>query len=257
MDDLTRELYLWLLLSLRASGVILLLPGLPGRPWPTLPRVALAACLGFLLCGRVDGAAVPATTAPLVLALAGELALGLTLGFVSRKAFYAMEMGGRLIAMEIGLTAAPGVDSPTFDQEPVAGLLQLLAIALFFTFGGHLWVLGAFARSFAFAPAGRPALSSVATEAILQMTAQVISGGLRLAAPFLVLHLLLNLTFGLLGKVAPRLNVFMLSFGVINLVGLYLFAGAGLLFAHFLYSEFFAIPRNLGELLPLPTAAVP
>ena len=112
--------------------------------------------------GIVPSAPVPLGIWPLVSAVTAEVVLGLALGFVARMAFSSIEMAGRVISTEIGLTATPGLGVPEPSTEPLAALLSTFAVVMFFMLGAHHAVLTAFARSFQLAPAGRAAFSSEA-----------------------------------------------------------------------------------------------
>jgi flagellar biosynthetic protein FliR len=54
----------------------------------------------------------------------------------SRLAFAAVEMAGRLISTEIGLSAAPGMGVPEPASEPLAAMLSALPSCCFFSSAG-------------------------------------------------------------------------------------------------------------------------
>ncbi|MET0261544.1 MAG: flagellar biosynthetic protein FliR [Rariglobus sp.] len=248
-------LFAWLMVFLRALGLILLFPTLAGRPLPVMVRAALATCLATLLYNLVPHVqTVPPSVGSLVLAAASEVVLGLVMGWMGRLIFAAVEMAGRIISNEIGLTAIPGIDAPQPGQEPVATLLVTFAGVLFFIAGGHLGSIAAFARSFDFAPAGAAAFGPDAPERLVAATARVLELGVRIASPFIALNFLVTLAFAVLGRAVPRMQVFIISYSLRSLAGFALLAGSGGLLARYLWPEFYALPLRLLELLPMAGA---
>ena len=232
-------LFSWVFLFLRALGVVLLLPTLA-------TRIALAALLASLLAGLVP-VVVPETTFGLVSATAGEVLLGLALGFIIRMAFAAVEMAGRVMSSEVGLSATPGFGTPEASTEPLASLLYSLAVVLFFLFGAHLMALSAFARSFDLAPG--PMVGANAIEGIVNGSAHIIEIGLRIAAPFIALNFLVTIAFSALGRAVSRMQVFILSFPIRVLLGLGLLGSAGALIARYMNVEFTQIPQRMLQML--------
>jgi flagellar biosynthetic protein FliR len=243
-------LFAWMMVFLRGLGLILLLPTLGARPLPAMLRASLAALLASLLYGLVPHAeTLPAGNGHLILAALGEALLGMVFGFFGRLIFAAVDMAGRIITQEIGLSAAPGIDAPAPSTEPLAAFLSMFAGMLFFVFGGHFGALSAFARSFDFAAAGAPAFSPASIEHLVTGTAQVIELGFRIAAPFIAMNFLINLAFSVLGRAVPKMNVFILSYPLRFLIGCVLLAGSGALIARCLAPEFDRMPFQLLELV--------
>jgi flagellar biosynthetic protein FliR len=240
----------WLMVFLRGVGIVLLLPEMAGQSAPIMMRLGLAMCVATILTGILPPAPVPADAWGLMFATGGEVVLGLALGFVAQMAFAAVELAGRVISSEIGLSAAPGFSAGAMASAPVSSFLSAFAVVLFFLFDGHLAVLGAFARSFALAPPGHPFVNAGAASVVVEQTSHVIELGLHIAAPFLALNFLVTLSFSVLGRAVPRMNVFIMSASVRALAGIALLSGAGALIARYLYIEFDQLPTRLLQLLP-------
>jgi flagellar biosynthetic protein FliR len=243
-------LFTWVLIFLRAVGIVVLLPQMAGRSPPIIVRLGLAMALATLLVGVVPLAPLPASDWALAVAAGGEVLLGLAFGFVSQMLFSAVELAGRIASSEVGLSGSPGMSTPEMSSEPMAAFLSSFAMILFFLFGGHLLVLSAFARSFVLAPPGHPAFNVDAGNLMIGYTARIIELGVRMSAPFIALNFLVNLAFAALGRAVPRLSVFVLSMPVRGLAGLALLSGAGGLLARYLYGEVSDLPVRLLQLLP-------
>lgn len=242
-------IFTWLMVMLRSVGIVIQLPVVAGRPLPVTLQVGLCVGLASILAGIVPAAPFPAALWQLVTAAALEVILGFALGFVVRLSFAAIEMAGRIITSEIGLSATAGLGVPEPSHEPVAALLSTMAIVLFFLFGAHHTVLTAFARSFQIAPAGHAGFDSGAAMALVRDTSELIELGVRISAPFLALNFLVNLAFSVLGRAVPKMNVFIVSFSARAVLGLGLFSTAGGLIARYLYVEFGDVPIRMLQLM--------
>jgi flagellar biosynthetic protein FliR len=242
-------LYTWLMVFLRAVGVVILVPQMAGRAPPVMVRIGLGVFLATLLAGVVPAAALPTDYAGLILAAAGEVLLGLAFGFVAQLAFQAVEFAGHIISSEVGLSVSPGMMGPDMASDPMAAFLTSFAVVLFFLTNGHQAVLSAFARSFYLAAPGRPLVNLGAGDLLVRATAHVIEIGVRIAAPFIALNFLINLAFSVIGRAVPRMNVFVLSASVRGLAGLGLLSGAGALIGRYLLGEYANLPLQMLQLL--------
>lgn len=247
----TAYLLTWMLVFLRSVGVVMLLPTLAGRTIPIPVRVALSLCLAVILSGLVPEATMPTGYGLLVYAAAGELLLGLAMGFVVRMTFASVELAGRVISNEIGLSVQAGFGAPEPASEPVAAFMTGFTLVLFFLIGGHLMVLSAFARSFTLSHPGQPMIGTGAGEFFIQSTSHVIEMGLRMAAPFMALNFLINLAFSVLGRAVPKMNIFIVSFPVRSLLGLGLLSGGSALIARYMFAEFNNLPFDILRVLTL------
>jgi len=241
----------WMMVFLRSLGIILQLPVLAGRSLPVVVQIGLGACLATILAGIVPAAPLPSTLGGIGWAAAGEVMLGLLLGYMTRLTFNAVDMAGRIISPEIGLSASPGLGVPSPTSEPVAAFFSSFAVICFFLLRGHEMLLSAFAHSFRMAPAGHVSFDVGAPAALIQATGHVIEVAVRMAAPFIGMNFLVTLAFSVLGRAVPKMNVFTLSFPARTLTGLGLLATAGGLLVRYLFVEFGEAPLRMLQLLPI------
>jgi flagellar biosynthetic protein FliR len=232
--------------------ILMLMPGLTGQPMPVTMRLALGLTVAMLLAPVVPIPALVPTTLLHCWPRSAARCCGVVDGFVGRMAFYATEMAGRVIATEVGLTATPGIEAPTASNEPFASLMHRFAVVLYFAVGAHLLAIGAFARSFTFAPPGLAGLNSAAADQLIVITAKTSVSACSCGPRSLRAQLLGDLRLRSARRTVSKVNVFVLSMVARSLAGLALLGGAGVLIARYLLAAFERLPSDMLVYLPRP-----
>ncbi len=232
----------------RATGMMLLMPVFSGQMIPRQVRVALAFLLALTLAPVVlPGFPPPVTWVGGALQIIHELAVGAIMGLVSRLVFYALEVAGEYISVAIGLSLSANIDPFTSSRaSPANTMLVSLATILFLATNSHLWCLMAFSRSFEIIPPDG-GLGGHTADILISSTGRIFLIALQIAAPMLAISFLVNLCFATLGRAAPSLNVFVLSFPVQILAGLFLFGLTMTLTAHQIINVLRQIPELMLE----------
>ena len=183
----------WLMVFLRAVGVMYLLPMMGGRAPPIMLRLGMALGLAVIVSGIVPPTHIPYELGPLALGAAGEVAVGLVLGFVAQLAFSGVELAGRVISSEVGFSAAHGMSAPELASEPLAAFLGAFAIVIFFLAG--MLIVGLLTSLF-------QAVTGV-QEATLTFAPKLIAfAGLSLLLAPWLLHSLTEYTVGIFMRMA-------------------------------------------------------
>jgi flagellar biosynthetic protein FliR len=219
--------YGFLLVLARVSGVIVFVP-LPGfSAGPDSSRIVLALALTMALSPVWPA---PVLDDPVLGQLLGwmgaEAAFGLTVGVAVAFLLEGVQMGAQVIGLQAGYSYASTVNPDTeADTTTLQLLAQLFAGSLFFAFGFDRQVIRIMAKSLESVPSGSYVLNGPVAEAITRLGAGIFSIGLQLAIPVLALMLLLDIAFGVLGRLHSQLQLLGLSFGVKMLVGLAFLSG--------------------------------
>ena len=205
------------LVMLRCLGLVFTAPIFGHHSVPTLVKYGIAAALAVALA---KGAGTTAGTMPLMLAAPIELIIGLALGFVLSMGFSAIEMGGHVLSIQLGLSLA-AVFSPTDEDQSTAidPFFSVMAGLLFLAMNLHLAVVQALANSFVVYPVGGGWPADLALTGA-QTVALVVELGVRVALPISLVLLLTELSVALLARAIPQINVFILGLPLKLLVGI-------------------------------------
>lgn len=150
-----------------------------------------------------------------------QVGVGLALGFAVRLVFAAVEFAGEVIGLQMGLNFASFFD-PTSNAQvsAVARFFGNIAMLLFVVINGHLLVLMAVVKSFDAFPVEGHFLQSVMQMQLHTLGAGIFSSALWIALPMIALLLFVNLTLGIISRVAPQMNIYAVGFPVTLTVGL-------------------------------------
>jgi flagellar biosynthetic protein FliR len=155
-----------------------------------------------------------------LLILAQQMLIGLSMGFSIRLVFSAIDMAGTLISNEMGLGFATAYDPQSAAQTSVISeLLGILALLLFMAIDGHLMVLATLVRSFTVLPVAMAFPGNGSWLNLANAGGIIFASGVFLSLPVVVALLITNVALGILGRVAPQLNLMAIGFPVTMALG--------------------------------------
>ena len=171
---------------------------------PALPKIAAidpASGLGLLI-------------------LAQQLVIGLAMGFAMRLVFTAIDLAGTMISNQMGLGFATAYDPQSAAQTAVISqFLGMLGLLVFLAIDGHLMVIATLGRSFMLLPISANAIASSSWLNIANAGGLIFSSGVLLSLPVVVALLIANIALGVLGRVAPQLNLMAIGFPITIVLG--------------------------------------
>ena len=220
---------MFLLVLTRVSGLILSAPLIGDAETPRLVKAGVAIALSVVLAQTpaLARANVPAALLPFILAVLAQLLVGVTLGFVARAVFFAVQTAGQLVSLQIGLSTA-SVFNP-MSRLPDAVTVQLYTVIAALTFlavQGDTWLVASLARSFDLAPLGATAFTPALLREAINAALAVTQIGVQIALPIAVSLFGANVALGVLSRALPQLNVFVLSLPLDLLLGLLALGGS-------------------------------
>lgn len=223
-DFLTGWVQLAALAFARIGTAVLLLPGFGDTQIPARIRIALGLVLTLALIPALPLPTPPEQLTGLALLIGGEAMIGIFIGTGARVLLSAMHLLGAQIGMVAGISNAfaPGVANSE-GATALGAILTVSAVALIFVSDMHHLMITALLRSYAVLPPGQLPAADMA-EQIARLGASAIRISASMAAPFLIVSILLNLGLGLANRVMPSMQVFFVAAPGMIIAGLALLA---------------------------------
>jgi len=224
------DIFLFILILTRMVGLFLYVPFLSHSTIPFIAKGGFSMAFALIVFPLVDvTATMPDSLLLLVLWMAKELAVGLSMGFAVRMLFFLIDFASYILTVEIGLTPSAEFD-PTSARgaNPVGSIMFFVGMVVVLS-GSEYDILRAYISSYEIAPVGYMKFNPFAGDFIIETTAGIFKIGILMAAPVIAVNFLVNMVFAVLGKVVPKLNVFILSFSARILAGVSIFSFSVLL----------------------------
>lgn len=180
---------------------------------PPQVRVIVAGALAVFVCGWTTVAPPPALLSlGGLVAVAGEVLIGLAIGFALQCAFAAPLIGAELIGASMGMAIASAVDPVNGAHSPALGqYFAIVMTVLFFASGAHLAWIGVLIDSYRAFPPGSAWMTPDRLHLIAGFAGAMFTAALTIALPVVVLLLVVHIATGVIGRAAPALNLFALG----------------------------------------------
>ncbi|HHJ13665.1 MAG TPA: flagellar biosynthetic protein FliR [Gammaproteobacteria bacterium] len=225
MQFTSGEVYTWIASLfwpfVRIAAVLAIAPVFGARMVPVRVRLVAALLLTWVMFPLIPQVpALDPLSPAAVLVTVQQLLIGLAIGFSLQLVFAALVVAGQTVAMGMGLGFAQMVDPQNGINVPVIGqYFVVIATLLFLAMNGHLALIRVLADSFHSLPVGGELLARDAFRAIAGWGSRMFADAMMVALPSVASILLVNLSFGVVSRAAPQLNVFGVGFPVTLTLG--------------------------------------
>lgn len=217
------ELIIFLLLTIRVGAIIFTLPFFSSRNVPGQLKIILIFLLSFGLYPALEGQSIvmPQNGLALTLVVIGETMTGFIIGFTAQILFISVQLSGELISQQMGLSLATTLNPLHPSQNSLITNFQyILAALIFFSSSAYHWFILAISESLHIIPIMTWTLSSSVRTTLLDFVSKAFISSIKISAPIIALQLLVAIGIGILARLVPQLNIFILSFPLNIGVGL-------------------------------------
>ncbi|MFD0680137.1 MULTISPECIES: flagellar biosynthetic protein FliR [unclassified Paenibacillus] len=214
----------FMLFFCRITSFFVVVPVFSAKNVPAHFKVGIAFFV-TLMAYTVTGTT---TTVPLdslyLLTVIREILVGVCLGFIAYMFFTIVQIAGSFIDIQIGFGIANVIDPMTGASSPVIGNLKyMIAMLLFLSFNGHHLLLKAIIESYEWIPLSNDMFTRMyggqISQFLLKTFSTVFAISLQMASPVIVALFLTDIGLGLLTRVAPQFNIFVIGAPLKMIIG--------------------------------------
>ena len=217
----------FMLVFARVGAMVMVLPALGQSNIPVRIKIAIAVLLTLIILPlhrsayQIDLQSMN----PLLVMMVHEIIVGVVLGATARVTLSALQVGGAVIAQQMGLGFVTSID-PTQGQQGVliGNFLTMLGVTLLFATDSHHLIIAALNDSYSIFSPGDVVPSGDVAALATRAFAAAFKIGMQLSAPFLVFGLVFNIGLGVLARLMPQMQVYFVGVPLSILTGFLIFA---------------------------------
>ncbi|MBO8129171.1 MAG: flagellar type III secretion system protein FliR [Peptococcaceae bacterium] len=217
-------LAVFLLVMVRLTAFAVSCPFFTQPSVPPMAKIGIGFTLAAIISPLVWSAAphVAGNMFGFLMQVIVEAAVGLGMGIFTNFFFQALRIAGEVGGLHIGFAMANIVDPRSGAQTSVlANFLYVFGLVFFLAINGHHVLVMALDKSFEIIPLGGAVFTGASAQIITKDFAGVFVAALKLAAPILAVVFVIDVALGLLVRMVPQINVFMLGFPIKIMAGIF------------------------------------
>lgn len=227
MENITAQAPYFMIVFTRVGAFVAFVPFFSNKNYIKFVKVGFAFFVSLLLFPTmpIHQWVVPNDMLSFIWMMTGEVLVGLLMGFVFFILLFALQLAGRMLGFQMAFSMA-NVADPTFGEN--AGVLSVMMLMvgsmILVAMGGDHYLLFSLKQSFQVLAPGGFAVTRSLLDQLNGMILHSFEIGFRLAAPAIVLLLCIDLTLGLIGKTASKMQIFFVGLPLKISIGLFGFS---------------------------------
>jgi flagellar biosynthetic protein FliR len=213
-EFMAQGVFAFLLTFVRVGAALTIMPGVGDSFTPARVRLIMALGLSMALFPTLSRY-IPSPLPPMSLMLvfiSTEFLLGLFFGTVARILMSATDTAGMIISMMSGLGNAQVFNPGAGTQGSIIGaLLSVTAMVLIFATNTHHLLFLGIMQSYEMFPVGELPDTGSMSEVISRVVSSCFIIAVQMAAPFMVISLMVYIGMGVLSRLMPQVQVFLIA----------------------------------------------
>ena len=201
------------IVTCRMSGVILFNSILGRSSVPGIVKAALAMGIAYpVAVGMQDVAMIDYSAMEIAFFMIKEFAVGYAMGFIIQLFLSIFHIAGEQIDMQMGLSMGMMYDPTSSSQISVSGnLITIMFTLLFFITNSHMNLFAIAVKSFEVIPIGFQAINPDIGLHVVELFAFILVYAIQLALPIMIVEIIIEVAVGILMRVVPNINVFVIN----------------------------------------------
>lgn len=235
-EFLVSGVFAFMLVFTRLGTAFMIMPGIGDSFVPTNIRLMMSLAIAFVLTPIVQPHIPdPIPAFPIMVALLGmEFVIGLFIGTIARIFMVALDVAGMIISTTSGLANAQVFNPSLSSQGSITGaLLSMVGVVLLFATNLHHLLIYGVVESYDMFPVGAIPDSGSMAQLMTSAFSSSFLIGFQIAIPFIIVAMLLYIGMGVLSRLMPQVQVFILALPVqimLSMLTLSLIISAAMLF---------------------------
>ena len=251
----SEHLEAFVLVLLRVSAIIVTIPVISEGTVPLKVKASLSIIVAVIIFPLVVPG-MPSTKSfhiiQLIFLMAGEVLIGVTIGFVARLVFAAIQLAGNLIGFEMGFAIANVIDPMSSAQVSIITELQyLIAMMVFLAVNAHHLFFQAIVQSYTLITPLSFHFSGQLMQFIFEVSRDMFVIALKIGAPITAVMIFTNVGLGIVARTVPQMNIFIVGFPLQISVGLVFLGLTAPLFVRMTQGMFGSLEGKIVTLLRL------
>ncbi len=216
----------FMLVFIRISAFMLFVPFFNNQNFLSTAKVVLAFTLALLLFPTISHSSwvMPTHIPGFILSVTQEILVGILMGLAFLILLFGLQLTGRLIGFQMAFSMANVVDA-TFGASAnvLSVFLVMLGTMLIIALKGDHYLLYCLNKSFEILTPGHMAVTKALIKDLSVMIVNAFEVGFKLASPAVILLLCIDVTLGLIGKTASKMQIFFVGLPLKISIGLFSF----------------------------------
>ncbi len=223
---LETKFLVWIMILTRLSGLFFFSPFLGATFIPRSVKVLIIIVCSWILMPYVNTVIYLFTPAGVIAwMLFINFSIGMAIGLFATIFFDAVQLAGQIYGYQIGFSVANVLDPQSDQQVPLLGqFMYLITAYLFVSMNGPGILLNSLTTSLRMIPVNTLFIGTAFVPIFWTEVGTIFSIGMQIGFPIIAFMLVVTLVLGIMSKVMPQLNIFMVGLPLNILVGLLMFA---------------------------------
>jgi len=205
----------FLLLFFRFAGLFIAVPIFNHQNIPMNIKASMAFFFTVVFYSSMPVLHISIDVPTILVAVLGELLLGLSVGVVLQLAYNVITFAGGQISFMMGFSMASAIDPQSGVSMPIISqFLSLMGLMILLSLNLHHWMLLFIDYSLKTVPLGGFVMSKDLFHYIMHATSNMFLVGFIIAFPVIALSWLADVIFGMLMKTMPQFNLLVIGFPI-------------------------------------------
>lgn len=224
VDLAVEDIEVFLLILVRISGFVYTAPFFSQSSVPRKVKVGLSFFMALVIFSSVKGIQLEYIgIIDYAILVTKELITGILIGFSANMCVFVLSFAGQMIDMEIGFSMVTQFDPTSRMQTTItSNFYSYLVMLIMLLSDMHLHLIKAILDTFSLIPIGHIVFNNSGLyDGAIKFITDYFIIGFRIILPVFASLLIVNIVLGILAKIAPQMNMFVIGMQLKVFVGLF------------------------------------